>query len=80
MYIDKLLDDVLDFGKYRSKTYREVCYENPYYIQWVSENNVRKLSEEILELSFEVICVKERGVDPLSYDWQDGHPLDYGDS
>lgn len=38
---------VLNFGKYKGKTFEEVCKENPGYIIWANENKAIELGKQV---------------------------------
>lgn len=40
--------DVITFGKYKGKSLAWILEENPSYIVWLSENNVVKISDNLL--------------------------------
>ena len=43
------LDTIIDFGKHKGKTVEELCVQFPDYIDWMIKNDVRPLSQEVID-------------------------------
>jgi len=41
------LDSVLEFGKYKNKSVKEVLEINPGYIKWIKEKGIHKCTPEL---------------------------------
>ena len=57
-------DYVMPFGKYKGKTLVQILDENPSYIVWLSENDVVKVSDDLLTMACH---------DTMSPDFEDLH-------
>ena len=44
------LESILDFGKHKGKMIEDVIVDNPGYMEWMADNDVREFSEEVMEL------------------------------
>lgn len=64
----------LTFGKHKGKEIEEVAAEYPSYIFWMSENNVMKIPEHIIELASE-----SQSLDLPEPDFEMIHGDDWGD-
>ena len=43
------LDSVLEFGKYKGKSVKEVLEINPAYVKWIKEKGIHKCRPELNE-------------------------------
>ena len=44
------VDSVLEFGKHKGKSVREILEINPHYIIWIKEKKIHKLTPELNQL------------------------------
>lgn len=58
--VEDLKDIIIGFGKYRTRTYGEIFYSDPAYLDWVYVQNMKKIEEgEKSYLSAEILnCLK----------------------
>lgn len=43
------LDTILMFGKHRGKQLEDVVEDDPAYVRWLAENEIKELDGEVLE-------------------------------
>lgn len=44
------LESIFTFGKHKGEQVEDVIEDDPYYIRWLVENDIRQFDEETLEL------------------------------